>query len=192
MRDEGLGDGEPFARTALELHPGDGRALGFLDELYASRGDDARRAQLRDGELSAPLTDPADFARRSHRLLQEHRDADALEAARGGLALAPEDGTLLYNAALAAGRLGLDGDALAHLGGVPAGDSRETPALVLRAEIERRSGDLDAALATLTRLRDLGPSDPMTLRQAAMGLATALLEAGRMGDAGQLAELALA
>jgi tetratricopeptide (TPR) repeat protein len=192
MRESGLGDPEPFARKAIELNAGDGAALGYLDELYRTRGDEAGRAQLRAAEMTAPLVATHDFARRSYRLLQEHRYDEALETARGGLALAPSDGTLLYNAALAAGRLGRDADALAHLADMRDDDKHAEAALVLRAEIERRAGDLDAAMATLARLRELHPLDPMTVRQATLGLATALLEAGRMGEAGNLAALALA
>ena len=192
MRESGVGDPEPLARRALELNAADGAALAYLDELYRARGDDALLAQLHDAELRAPLVHPADFARRSYRMLQDRRYDDALDAACGGLALTPDDGTLLYNAALAAGRLERDDDALAYLAKIGDAGKHAAPALVLRAELERRTGDLDAAIETLQRLRALHPADPMTVRQATLGLATALLEAGRMGDAGNLAALALA
>jgi tetratricopeptide (TPR) repeat protein len=192
MREGGLGDPEPLARRALALHAGDGAALGYLDELYRSRGDDVQRAELREAELQAPLITPLDYARRSYRLLQDHRYDEALHAARGGLALTPDDGTLLYNAALAAARLGRDAEAYEHLALIRDDHKHGAAALALRAQIERRAGELDAAMSTLQRLRDLHPEDPMTVKQATLGLATALLEAGRMGDAGQLAALALA
>ncbi|HEY4442531.1 MAG TPA: tetratricopeptide repeat protein [Candidatus Elarobacter sp.] len=192
MRENGVGDPEPLAQRALALHSGDGAALAYLDELYRARGDEARRAALRDAELSAPLVHPHDFARRSFRLLGDQRYDDALAAAREGLVVAPTNGALLYNAALAAGRLGRDADALTFLSQIADDDKHAASGLALRAEIERRTGDLDAAIATLGRLRELQPGDPATVRQATLGLATALLEAGRMGEAGNLAALALA
>ncbi len=98
---------------------------------------------------------------------------------------------LHYNAALAAARLARDADALYHLARVPDDDAHATAALALRAEIERRAGDLDAAIATLRRACELAAPDAPVLRTASFGLARALLEAGRLGDAGSIAQLAL-
>ncbi|HZO94443.1 MAG TPA: glycosyltransferase [Candidatus Baltobacteraceae bacterium] len=192
MRDEKLGDPEPYALRALELAPGDGRVLPFLDALYEQRGERERRDALRARELAAPLRFAADFARRSHRLLQEQRVADALRTAEDGLALAPSDAVLRYNAALAAARLGRDDDALAHLTNVGDDDAHASAAFALRSEIERRAGDLDAAIASLRRACEAPRPDATTLRAASVGLAGALLEAGRLGDAGSVAQLALA
>ncbi len=83
-RDERLGDPEPYALRALELAPGDGRVLALLDALYAARGETSRRAQLRERELSAPLAHSVDYARRSHRLLQEQRRARRARRRRSG------------------------------------------------------------------------------------------------------------
>ncbi|MDB5043517.1 MAG: hypothetical protein JWN27_4243 [Candidatus Eremiobacteraeota bacterium] len=191
-REEKLGDAEGYAVRALELASGDGLALGFLDDLYAARSATQKRADLRARELTAPLLRPADFARRSHRLLEEQRYEDALSAARAGLALTPEDGVLLYNAALSAARVGQDADAIEHLSGISPKDTHATVGLALRAEIERRSGDLDAAVATLVRASALEDRNVEALRGASLGLASALLAAGRIEDAGKLAALALA
>jgi glycosyltransferase involved in cell wall biosynthesis/thioredoxin-like negative regulator of GroEL len=190
-RDERLGDPEPYALRALELVPGDGNVLALLDSLYAARGEAGKRAQLRAAELDAPLAEPADFARRSHRMLEEQRLDDALAAARAGLELAPGDAVLSFNAGLAAARLKRDDEALAHLAQVKPEDVHATAALALRAEIERRAGDLDAAFATLMRVRALPAPDEAALRHASVSLAGALLEAGRLDDAGKLATLAL-
>ena len=190
-RDERLGDPEPYALRALELAPGSGLALSFLQDLYDALGESGKAAQLRAAELGAPLNGASDFGRRSHRLLEEGRLEDALAAARAGLAVAPGDPILSYNAGLAAARLRRDAEALAHLEGVVAADSHATAALALRAEIERRSGDLDAAVATLERVRTLPAHDETMLRHATVGLATALLEAGRLADAGKLAAFVL-
>jgi tetratricopeptide (TPR) repeat protein len=189
--DERLGESEPFARRALELSPANAGALSFLDALYAERGEADKRAQLRSAELNVEPVTAADYARRSHRLLEEGRLDAALAFARCGLALLPGDAVLSYNAGLAAARLHRDAEALAHLDDVAPADRHATAALALRAEIQRRGGDLDAAVATLERVRELPSPDGVTLRHAAVGLAGALLEAGRLSEAGKLAALAL-
>jgi glycosyltransferase involved in cell wall biosynthesis/Flp pilus assembly protein TadD len=190
-RDEHLGDPEPYALRALDLAPGSGFALAFLQDLYDARGETDKAARLRADELVAPLTCTADYSRRSHRLLEDGRLEDALAAARAGLAISPNDAILTYNAGLAAARLGRDAEALAHLDAVGADDSHATAALALRAEIQRRSGDLDAAVATIQRVRTLRAPDETVLRHATVGLASALLDAGRLADAGKLAALVL-
>jgi tetratricopeptide (TPR) repeat protein len=191
MRDERLGDPEPYALRALELAPGNGLALGLLESLYTSRGETAKHDGLRAAEMHAALAEPADYSRRSHRLLEEQRLDDALAVACEGLKLAPGDGVLAYNAGLAAARLRRDGEALAHLDLVTRDDAHATSALALQAEIHRRAGDLDAAVATLERVRALPAPDEKTFRHATLGLATALLEAGRLADAGKLAAFVL-
>ena len=190
-RDERLGDPQPYALRALDLQPGNGIVLAFLEHLYASRGDAERVARLREAELVAPMRLAADFARRSHRLLEDGRLEDALAAADAGLDAAPDDAVLCYNAGLAAARLHRDADALARLDRIDASDPHAPPALALRAEIERRGGRLDAALATLERLAATAGADGGLVQHASFGLATALLAAGRVADAGRAAELAL-
>ncbi|HEX3469199.1 MAG TPA: tetratricopeptide repeat protein, partial [Candidatus Elarobacter sp.] len=190
-RDERLGDPEPFALRALALEPGNGHVLRFLDDLYAATGETAKRERLRSAELSAPVADAAGFARRSHRLLEDSRLEDALAAARAGLERAPGDGVLAFNAALAAARLRRDDDALAHLAAVGDEDMHATAAFALRSEILRRSGDLDGAVAELRRIRGLASRDDGALRHATLGVASALLEAGRIEDAGKLAAFVL-
>jgi tetratricopeptide (TPR) repeat protein len=190
-RDERLGDPEPYALRALALGPGNGLALGLLETLYTSRGETAKLADLRAAEMVATLSDPADYSRRSHRLLEEQRLDEALAIAREGLELAPRDGVLAYNAGLAAARLRRDDEALAHLDLIARDHAHATSALALRAEVERRAGDLDAAVATLERVRTLAAPDENALRHATLGLANALLEAGRVADAGKLAAFVL-
>ena len=191
LRDEGVGDPLDYAERAHALSPGDGRILGLLDDLYAQRGDEERRTRLRTEELTAPMVMVADFARRSHRLLEEQRPDEALATAEAALSFAPRDPVLRYNAGLAAARVGRDDAALVHIDAVPANDSHASAALALRAEIERRASDLDAAAATVRRMRELPAPDPPTLTSAALGLATAFLAAGRIADAQGIAALAL-
>jgi predicted Zn-dependent protease len=186
-----VGDPLDYAERAHALSPGDGRILGLLDDLYAQRGDEERRTRLRTEELTAPMVMVADFARRSHRLLEEQRPDEALATAEAALSFAPRDPVLRYNAGLAAARVGRDDAALVHIDAVPANDSHASAALALRAEIERRASDLDAAAATVRRMRELPAPDPPTLKSAALGLATAFLAAGRIADAQGIAALAL-
>ena len=190
-RDERLGDPEPYALRALALEPGNGHVLRLLDTIYAACGDEAKRAQLRQTELRAPLAGAADFARRSHRMIEDGQLDAALTVARDGLVHAPGDGVLSFNAGLAAARLRRDDEAMAHLAGVDDADTHATAARALRAEILRRSGDLDGALVELRLMCSLPIRDDDALRHAAVGLATALLEAGRLDDAGELAALVL-
>jgi glycosyltransferase involved in cell wall biosynthesis len=190
-RDERLGDPEPFALRALALEPGNGHVLRLLDAIYAACGDEAKRARLRLAELDAPLAGAADFARRSHRLIEDGKLEEALTVACDGLLQAPNDGVLSFNAGLAAARLRRDDEAIAHLEGVADDDTHAPAAHALRAEILRRSGDLDGALAQLRGMCALPMRDDEALRHATVGLATALLEAGRLDDAGELAALVL-
>jgi glycosyltransferase involved in cell wall biosynthesis len=191
-RVERLGDPEPYALRALERAPGNGLMLSLLDELYLERREDAKRDRLRAAELDAPLVDGSDFARRSHRLLEEQRVADALDTAERGLEGQPEDPVLRYNAALAAARLGRDDIARTRLTDI-APDSPVAPsAFALRVEIERRAGDLDAALAALDGIASLPRRDDAALRNAAVDLAGALIQSGRLAEAGALAERVLA
>jgi glycosyltransferase involved in cell wall biosynthesis/thioredoxin-like negative regulator of GroEL len=191
-RSEKLGDPEPYALRALELAPGNGIVLGLLDELYAERREDDKRARLRAAELDAPLLEGADFARRSHRLLEEQRVGDALAAAERGLEQQPHDPVLRYNAALAAARLGRDDVARTKLNGIAPDSPVASSAFALRVEIERRAGDLDAALAALDGIAGLPRRDDAALRNAAVDVAGALIQAGRLAEAGALAERVLA
>ncbi len=112
--------------------------------------------------------------------------------AEQGLALVPRDPVLSYNAALAAARLGRDDDARRRLADIPPDAPVASSAFALRVEIERRAGDLDAALAALDRIAALPRRDELSLRNAAVDVAGALIQAGRLAEAGALAERVLA
>jgi glycosyltransferase involved in cell wall biosynthesis len=192
LRDERLGDPEPYARRALALVPGFGQALTFLDGWFAAQGREAERAQLRADEFAAPLDEPDDHIRRAHRLLEEGRLEDALATAEAGLERAPANDMLRYNAALADARIGRDDAAREHLAAVRTTEGDiAIAAIVLRAQIEQRAGDLDAAVAAFVRAESLSRRDDPRLRSAAAAFATALVEAGRLEQAGRVATAVL-
>lgn len=192
LRDERLGDPEPYARRALELAPGFGQALTFLDDWYAASGREPERMQLRAGELEAPLVESADYVRRAHRMLEEGRVQDALTIAESGLTISPDDGKLRYNAALAAARANLDDVARDHLSALNLADADVAPAaIVLQAEIEQRAGDLEAAVLAFERAEALTRRDDPRLRAAAVAFAGSLIDAGRLAQAGRVAAAAL-
>jgi tetratricopeptide (TPR) repeat protein len=109
-------------------------------------------------------------------LLEKERDADALEALREAVRLNPADSdgrTLLAKAALAAG------DAQAARGYLDRETAGNDPALLMAlADVELRSGDLDAARALLSELLTLDP----LLRDEVVALAWTLC--GSSTDAG--------
>ena len=191
-RDEKLGDYERYVRRGLAIAPGSGVLLAMLEDILTARADADACAAMRLAELDAPLVETGDYSRRSFRLLQEGRFAEAREVAGRGLEAAPSDGVLRYNAALASARLADDADARVHLDAIADSDNVKIPALTLRAEIERRCGDLDAAIAALESAAGLEQRDDALLRNAALGLTQELLTAGRLADAGRLAERVLA
>jgi tetratricopeptide (TPR) repeat protein len=192
LRDEHLGDPEPYARRALALAPGYGQALTLLDDWYASTGREADRLRLRAEELDAPLVEIGDFARRSHRLLEEGRLVEALETVEAGLRIAASDPLLAFNGALAAARLGRDGEAIAFLDGIAPSAPSASAALVLRVEIATRRADLDAAVTTFDRVGTLAQPDVAVIRAGALQLAQTLIAAGRVDDAARVAQRALA
>ncbi|HYZ15499.1 MAG TPA: hypothetical protein VE591_03815, partial [Candidatus Acidoferrum sp.] len=192
LRDEDLGDPEPYALRALELAPGFGQALTFLDEWYASVGREPERARLRAEELAAPLVERGDYLRRTHRLLEEGRVQEALAIAESGLASSPHNDMLHYNAALAAARANLDDAAREHLLAMRVGDVKiAAAAIVLHAEIEQRAGDLEAAVLAFERAASLPERDDPRLRAAAVTFAGSLIDAGRLAQAGRVAAAAL-
>ena len=127
-----------------------------------------------------------DYARRSFRLIEEERLQEAFTAAEAGLALAPNDAILHYNAALAAARLGRDAAARAHLDAIAADDALAAAAIVLTVDIASRAGDLDAAVADRAGERSRR-ARRRELRDAGVRLAGAPMDAGTLADAGRVA-----
>jgi predicted Zn-dependent protease len=99
---------------------------------------------------------------------------------------------LAFNGALAAARLGRDGEAIAFLDGIAPSAPSASAALVLRVEIATRRADLDAAVTTFDRVGTLAQPDVAVIRAGALQLAQTLIAAGRVDDAARVAQRALA
>jgi tetratricopeptide (TPR) repeat protein len=220
MLEAGYGDPMPFLEGALRRAPGNGLALALMERVLTDRGDNAGLARLHEQELLAPCLAPEDFVRRSHRLLTENRDEEALYAAEQGLQIDPRNAELRFNGAMAALRLGDDVRATRELGRIDSRDASEVfgtamqmrGALLLRqgahaealAALEQRlavmPGDVTAILDSARLLAEGGASpEACTLLQAhvdtdqqvALELAGMLLKSGDIAGAGRVAAAAL-
>lgn len=145
---------------------------------------DAMRAE----ELNHEPVEAPDFARRSFRLIEMERYEEAAEMAERGIRLAPADGKLRYNAAMAHMRLGRNEAALQHVRVIPydAADIGEQ-ALFLRAVLLRGAGAPAEAIPILEMLlsRNPGYADAIILQAQCMEAA------GQKEAAAQLMEHAL-
>ncbi|MBV8074724.1 MAG: tetratricopeptide repeat protein, partial [Candidatus Eremiobacteraeota bacterium] len=222
VREVGNGDPIPYLRAALEVAPGSGMALAMLDEIYAQQGDELARARLRREEFEAPLQTAADYMRRSSRLLEEHRLEEAASVAEEGAIRHAGDASLLFNLGIALAQSeGKTERAIEVLAAALKGDAGAVEASAfLRASLLEKEGRREEALATLEGafgsepsnedallfrarlLEELGKSDlAETELRAAMGsgrkrigieLAGLMLRAGRIAEAGDVANEALA
>ncbi|HEY1727888.1 MAG TPA: tetratricopeptide repeat protein [Candidatus Baltobacteraceae bacterium] len=161
-------DPVPYLRTALERAPGNGLALGMLEEIYREQGDEVAVARLRRDEFEAPLVAADDFLRRSHRLLEEGRVAEAAVVAEEGLIKSPNNAALRFNLGLALAQVDGETDRAIHmLGMARIGERRvvET-ATFLRASLMERKGNLDDALRVLDEVFGEAPvhEDALLLR----------------------------
>ena len=215
----GSADAEPYLRSILEIAPAQAAALFMLEKLYRDRNDAESLAELLTTEMESEPQSPADFGRRSHRYLERHQYEEAVESARRGLLLSPQDGVLLYNAAEAESKLGNTREAIALLERVTA----ETPdvyptALFLLAELSR-----DEPLRALAALEELSAFSPENIdgllfrvslldglgrvaeaekllrasmkpgaQRVGVALAGLLMKSGRLEEAGSIANQALA
>lgn len=154
----GLPTAVDYLRAGAARMPGSADILIPLEASLRERGlHDELRGLLEREALSEPTSVP-DFLRRSFQSLERGDAVSALDFARRGLALAPSDARLNYNAALAATRTGDRAATLSHLAAIPA-DQSETYAAaeLLRVKIEREAGRLDEAVAALERLVAVQP-----------------------------------
>jgi tetratricopeptide (TPR) repeat protein len=144
------GDPVPYLEAALRRSPGSGIALAVYEEVLSARNDQAALERLRAEELHAPLVVATDYVRRVFRLLALGRPQDAWETAERGIALAPENAELRFNAALALARLGRDAEADEQLLRVDERVAEVFPdAMQLRAALRLRMGDIDGAATAM-------------------------------------------
>ncbi|MHB8146702.1 MAG: tetratricopeptide repeat protein, partial [Vulcanimicrobiaceae bacterium] len=212
---------ESFLNAAAQRDPGNADVLNPLEMLMRNRGDNAAVDALLAREAATAPKSAADYLRRSFQAISTNRFADALALAQGGIALAPSDALLHYNAAIASVNLGNKEEALEHLGFL---DDRHEEAYqrgeLLRAVILREQGEHRDALAALDRLLAIVPDQvdailaraslleamhdvesaekalkaAFTLEPQRIGveLAGLYMRAGRFADAAEIAERALA
>lgn len=190
----GWGDGETYLLQAHELAPDSPQTAALLGAMYCSRSQNA----IAQGDF-----------------------AGALAQAEAGLKIAPGDGGLRYNAAIACVNLQRKDDALVHLSLVDAQNAHVYErAEYMRAVLLRELGDYTAALHALDRMQETcgvqldavllraailessgsaGEAErlfqsalPLNPKRAAVELASFYLRAGRIAEAQQVAQQALA
>ena len=177
----GSTDAEPYLRSVLEMAPAHATALQMLEQLYRDRSDTVALAELLTSEMESEPQSAGDFGRRSHRYLERQQYDEAVDFARRGLLLAPQDGVLLYNAAAAEMQLGNKHEAVALLERITAETASVYPtALFLLAELVRE--EPARALAVLEELSAFSPEnvDGLLFR------ASILEELGRLAEAEKL------
>lgn len=214
----------PGAQRYLELAadraPWSAEFLNPLEALYRESGNSEALAAMLEREAGTEPRNEADFMRRSYHALGAGEFERALEFAEGGLALAPDQPHLHYNAALALGNLKRREEGEAHLRRITAADAAVYPAAeLLLAAGARERGDADEAVAAVSRLLAVQPKnrDGLALRasleeargnlkeaeralhdlfgldreRGGVELAGFLMRAGRFAEAAQIAERAL-
>jgi tetratricopeptide (TPR) repeat protein len=211
-----------YARRALARAPGAAPVLDAAEIYFRDRGDDAAIEALRARELDAPLETVDDYARRTSRLLVVGRHAEAQTTAAAGRKQFGDDSRLVYDAAAATVVLGDRPGALALLEIVDAKNPDVLArARYLRAVILGDLGRFDEAVAAIDAFLALSPGHvdatlargkyllaanrrdeaEATLRAAfeatrdqriAVDLASVLMASGRLAEARDVADAALA
>lgn len=211
---------EGYLWAARQRDPGNADVLNALEALLRARGDDRRLAEVRAGEAETLPKSAADFLRRSYQSIAAQRFDEAVELVQSGLGIAPSNGLLHYNAAIALVNLDRKLEALEHLVRVRTGDGTAyAQAKFLQATILREIGRADEALAALDNVLALDPSqldavlmkaelldargEALAAERTLLGarhldqqrvgvqLAGLYLRAGRYADAARIAETAL-
>ena len=212
------GDPLKYLESARLKRPANSSIVQLLETIYKERNDTTALDALYAAELAGMPETPADFARRSHRLLELHRYDEARTAASTGLELARHDGFLLYNAALADVHLGDRPAARKKLESITSDTPTVYPtALFLRAQLGQ--DDFETAITALDELERQQPNNvdgillradvlekndraadaERVLRQAlkpgeqriGIALATFLMRGGRNAEAAEVADLTL-
>ena len=151
-----LGDPIRYLEPARTSAPGNSSVIQLLETIYLERNDTAALNELLERELETSPETPRDFARRSHRYLKMSRFEDARASALTGLEIAPGNGILLYNAAVADVKLGDVPAASKKLERITSDTPEVYPtSLFLRAQLA--GDDLDAALVALDELESYEP-----------------------------------
>lgn len=182
-------DGEQYLKRAIELEPGSGEALNLLEAIYTSRNDAAALARLHAAEMNARCAAPADFTRRTFRLIAEKEYARGLEVADAGMLVPPVEQTLIYNRAICLMNLGRRAEARDALESVSTAlPEVYAQARFLKAVLLREDGQNAQALETLETLLAFRPAQ----LDALMLKASILESAGRIEDAEATYRAALA
>jgi tetratricopeptide (TPR) repeat protein len=134
---------ERYLREAADLVPGSAEVLDPLEAILRKRGKEQELAALIEREERTAPVAPADFARRARRAGMQGDNQRALQVARQGLALAPDDPMLCYTAAAASANLERNEEAWELLGRI-----RECPER-LRAGVEQLRARLALKLSSL-------------------------------------------
>lgn len=142
-----------YLELAAERDPGNSEILNELERLYRHAGDIEGMARLLEREAATLPSSSADYLRRSYQANARGAFPLGLELARAGLALAPNDEHLAYNAALAAAALGEHTAALDHLSMISTPETPVyVPALALRANVLRSLNRADEAAAIVEQI----------------------------------------
>jgi tetratricopeptide (TPR) repeat protein len=210
-----------YAQRALESAPGAAPVLAAAETYFRERGDHAAIAALRERELTAPVETVDDYARRTSRLLEAGRPAEAGALAAQGRKRFGDEPRLVYDAAAAAVVLGDREAALALLDIVDASNPNvQGRARFLRAVILGDLGRYPEAIAAIDQFLATSPAHVDAVlakgkfllvsgraaeaeiglraafaatgdRRIAVDLASILMAAGRLADARAIAEAAL-
>lgn len=155
-----LDDAEAILRRAAALDPRDPSALVNLGSVALIRGDPiAAEGWFRRGLAVAPVADG--WYDLGMALAQQRRDAEAMDAYRAALALAPEHADALVNLAVLQYRGGDRAGALASLDRAVRADAGSVSAWTNRAELLAAVGRHDEATADARRALALAPEDPV-------------------------------
>jgi len=150
---------ERYLSAAAKRAPGSADILNPLEAELRHRGDDDAIRDLLAQEAQTQPQTASDFLRRSFQAIAQSRFADALALAQSGIALAPSDALLHYNAAIAAVNLDNKDLALEHLEFVDAShEEAYQRSELLRAVILRELDRPSEAKAALDRLLAVAPT----------------------------------
>jgi tetratricopeptide (TPR) repeat protein len=184
-------DDERYLKAAADVMPGAAEILDPLEALLRERGKVQDVAALIEREEREEPRAAGDFARRSRRAIEQGRFAEGLEFARRGLAIAPEDGLLLYSAAAAQAQLGEEEAAIASLERIDsATPDLGVAALTLRANLLHNRERFSEGVECIRRALQIDPRNAGAM-QLALELSAHYLKENRFAEAAAIADFAL-